>query len=72
MQYQIEKKVPYLIMGGAPITNETKSVSEKEFWDEMEDIIGRAKFHINEQRIREHLQLAGNHIEFGDFIFYVK
>lgn len=69
MNYKIEKKAPYLIMGGKPLSNDSDSVSESEFWKKMKEVVGESAFNTNEDRIKIHLSRPGNFIEFGDFVF---
>jgi len=69
MQYIIEEKVPYIIMGGRPISNAASEFEEVEFFDKMRETIGDDKFNENEAEIRKHLEKPDSFIEFGDFIF---
>ena len=72
MVFQIETKVPYLVMGGKPLSNSVDKVSETDFWQKMKDTLGKEKFTDNENKIKEHLSKSGNFIEFGDLIFSIK
>lgn len=70
MDFQIEKKVPYLVVGGKPIENSVEKVDKETFWVKMEEVIGKEKFIQNEMAIKHHLLASpDNFIEFGDFIF---
>lgn len=70
MEFTIEKKVPYLVIGAKPLENIVEKVDKETFWAKMIDAIGEDKFTLNEQQIKHHLLASpDNFIEFGDLIF---
>jgi hypothetical protein len=69
MDYIIEEKVPYLIVGGKPISNAASKFEQEEFFKKMKEVVGAEIFAENEIAIKEHLKKPDSFIEFGDFIF---
>jgi len=69
MEYIVEEKFPYIIMGGLPIPNSVSNFDEAKFYEKMKEAIGSDNFRENEQAIRAHLEKPNAFIEFGDFIF---
>lgn len=69
MEYIIEEKAPYMIMGGKPISNAASKFDEVGFYEKMKEVIGAEIFSQNEAAIREHLKKPDSFIGFGDFIF---